>query len=66
MKTLTRNLDTLILAIAIILVWRGVWGLADLYLFPSMPVLSFTISILSGIIILFVHNLKKQDISELL
>ena len=66
MKLLRKNLDTLIIAIAIILVWRGVWGLADLYLTPTMPTVSFIISLIAGVIILFIHNSKKHDINELL
>ncbi|MFC1682361.1 hypothetical protein ACFL0X_01970 [Nanoarchaeota archaeon] len=44
---------TIIVAFAIISFWRGVWGLMDLYLFPTNLALSFSISILIGIIILY-------------
>jgi Fuseless len=51
----------LLLAFAIISFWRGVWGLMDLYLFPNYPVVSFSFSVLMGVIILFLtKNLIKK------
>lgn len=44
---------TIILAFAIISFWRGVWGLMDLYLFPQNEFISFSISVLLGILILY-------------
>lgn len=44
---------TLLIAIAIVSFWRGIWGLMDLYLFPHMLPLSFTLSIFFGLIILY-------------
>ncbi len=52
---------TIIIAFAIISFWRGVWGLMDMYLFPSHEVLSFLISVVIGIAILYeTENLKKR------
>jgi|TARA_B100002003_G_C14031461_1_gene497206 hypothetical protein len=47
-----KRFTALILGIAIILVWRGIWGLADLYLFPNSLTQSFIISIVIGLVIL--------------
>ena len=44
---------TITVAFAIILFWRGVWGLMDIYLFPENYLLSSIASILIGIIILY-------------
>lgn len=52
---------TILIAFAIISFWRGVWGLTDLYLFPNNYTLSLTISLLTGIIILYsTKNLIKN------
>jgi len=52
-----RSLKTVILTItsafAIISFWRGVWGLMDLYLFPMNRTFSLLISILIGVVILY-------------
>lgn len=44
---------TIIIAFAIILFWRGIWGLMDLYLFPKNHLMSYIVSIIIGIIILY-------------
>ena len=54
MNKRTKNVGrTIIIAFAIILFWRGIWGLMDLYLFPKNNMLSYIISIIIGIIILY-------------
>jgi uncharacterized membrane protein len=44
---------TIIIAFAIILFWRGIWGLMDVFLFPKNQLLSYIISIIVGIYILY-------------
>jgi hypothetical protein len=44
---------TIIVAFAIILFWRGVWGLMDVFLFPNNLMLSYIISIIVGVLILY-------------
>ena len=44
---------TILIAFAIILFWRGIWGLMDAHLFPKNHTLSYIISIIVGIIILY-------------
>jgi hypothetical protein len=52
---------TIIIAFAIVSFWRGVWGLMDLYLFPSSRAISYSVSVLVGIIILsLTKNLIKH------
>ena len=52
---------TIIIAFAIISFWRGVWGLMDIYLAPNNPVLSFSLSILIGVLILYAtKNLMRN------
>jgi len=48
-------LSTILIAGAIIMFWRGVWGLMDVYLFPNDPPLSYGISfIISVLLYIFV------------
>lgn len=47
-------LSTVIIATAVVFFWRGVWGIADVYLFPENYLLSSWISALVGFIILVV------------
>lgn len=47
---------TIIMFFAVVAVWRGIWGLLDLYLFPDNPTLSFIISILIGLFILIISG----------
>ena len=54
---------TILLAFAIICFWRGVWGFMDLYLFPDNLPLSFSLSILIGILILY---LTKNLLAKLI
>ncbi|MBI2043187.1 hypothetical protein HYT25_02250 [Candidatus Pacearchaeota archaeon] len=54
MKRYVRKiLNTLLIAFAIVAFWRGIWGLMDLYLFPNYEILSYFVSILIGIVILY-------------
>ncbi len=50
----------LISALAIISLWRGIWGLMDIYLFPTKKTISLIISILFGLIILFLIAMHKN------
>jgi len=57
-------LDSIIVAIAIIMLWRGVWGLMDLYLFPNQPWLSYTIGGVIGLLLLFLDDFKLTEIGR--
>ncbi len=60
-RSLKYVLFTILVALAIVSFWRGIWGLMDLYLFPQNLVLSFSLSILIGISILYAtKNLIKR------
>jgi len=51
----------LIVGTAVIAVWRGIWNLLDLYLYPTNLVLSSIISIIIGLVILIVtHQVAKE------
>lgn len=58
------NLKTFLVASGVILVWRGVLGFMDVYLFPDNAALSYIVSIILGLIIIvsddFVINELKH------
>jgi len=60
LKDLQKNHQLVVsffIGVAIVAVWRGVWGFLDLYFFPNDLVASYSISTLIGIIILgATHN----------
>jgi len=49
----------LIASIATVSFWRGIWGLMDIYLFPKNQVLSLIISIIIGLIVLFIISIYR-------
>ena len=51
---LTTLLVYLALVVAVVMMWRGVWGLMDEYLFPQNRRLSYWTSFLVGIILVII------------
>lgn len=56
------NLYSAVVGVAIILFWRGVWILADIFLFPNDMLLSAAISLIAGLFILYVNDFKLKEI----
>lgn len=45
------------------MVWRGLWGLMDLYLFSSDPLVSYLVSVFGGIFfLLLIDNFNLKDL----
>lgn len=60
-RTLKKVFYALLIAFAIVSFWRGVWGLMDIYVYPNTPVMSFVLSIIIGVIILYLtENLIER------
>ena len=51
-------LASLVIAIALISIWRGIWRLFDYYVFPDHFVLSSLITLVLGICILIITHHK--------
>jgi hypothetical protein len=64
LKERHRNLYALIVGMAIILYWRGIWGLADVYMFPNDPAISFSVSAIVGIALLFINDFRLDEIER--
>jgi len=51
---------SLVIATALVSVWRGIWGLMDVFIFPSNKLISVTISLVIGIIIFIVIHYRLK------
>lgn len=56
--------NTVVVILAIIMLWRGVWGLLDEFLFPGSPVLSYLASFGLGILILYLDGFSLDDLKK--
>jgi hypothetical protein len=54
--------DIILTASAVVMFWYGVWGLAEMYLFPSNQTFSYLVAIALGLFILWVDD---EEITEL-
>ncbi|HBI33643.1 MAG TPA: hypothetical protein DEA43_03430 [Candidatus Moranbacteria bacterium] len=52
----------LISGIGLIIFWRGIWGLMDVYLFPGNPTLSHSIAITLGLVILYFNDFSISEL----
>lgn len=50
--------------IGVIMLWRGVWGLMDVFLFPGNYILSYSASILLGAVFIFIDGDGIRDITH--
>ena len=53
----------ILVVVCVVLIWRGIWNLLDLYFLKGHPILSNGIGILIGVTILY---LPDRDIKDLL
>ncbi len=61
MKPFKQSIFTLFVGLSVVSFWRGAWGILDTYLFPNNYELSSWISMLLGLIILYLtHNWTKE------
>ena len=58
------NINMIIIAISVVMIWRGVWGILDTFLFPNYPLISYSISLVLGILILLIDNQKLDELSH--
>ncbi len=58
------NANAIVIVLAIITFWRGVWGLLDIYLFPGSPTLSHLVSILIGALILYLDDFNMNNLKR--
>jgi Fuseless len=56
--------NAIIIVLAIIMFWRGVWGLLDTYLFPGYPTLSHLVSAVIGVVILYINEFNIDNLKR--
>jgi hypothetical protein len=62
LKAHEQTFFAIIIATGVIAVWRGFWGLMDLYLFPHDATTSFIASILIGLAILGITHYTVKEL----
>ena len=48
----------------LVIFWRGLWGLLDIYLFPGNPLLSYVVSAGIGLVILYINDFSLSELSK--
>jgi hypothetical protein len=56
--------NVIVIIIGIIMLWRGVWGLLDAFLFPGWPVLSHLASMALGALLLYLDDFKIENLKR--
>ena len=56
------NLNTIVVCISVIMVWRWIWDLLDMYVFPNTPLLSDLLCIALWIAILLIDDWKLSEL----
>jgi len=51
----------LLTGLGMVIFWRGIWGLLDFYLFPGNRELSYAISAVAGLLILFINDYSLSE-----
>ena len=57
-----KNLRMIIDLLGIIIVWRGIWGILDIFIFPENQLLSYLSSIILGFILLLIDGNGLDDL----
>lgn len=52
-------------AVAMIMVWSGVWGLFDELLFPDQPIVRYTIILIAGLFFLYIDDGSIDELADL-
>jgi len=63
LRTKNQVLFALVISVAIVSVWRGIWGLMDFYLYPQDPVMSYGLSVVIGTVILVATGLFVEEMT---
>jgi uncharacterized membrane protein len=56
------TLNTLIVIVAIIFIWRSIWSLADIFIFPEDKVFSNVFTLVLGFTLLFFDDFKLDEL----
>jgi len=62
LKSKHQIIFSILIAFAVVSFWRGIWGLMDEYLFPGNYELSLWISLIIGVLILFLTDYITKEL----
>lgn len=63
-KTRHPSANVFFIIFAIIMVWRGIWGLLDIYFFPGSPTFSHLTCLLIGAAILYLDDFRIDNLKR--
>ena len=63
-KNYDSNRNIFVVCIAIVMIWRGIWDLLDMYIFPNHPLISNLVCIGIGIAVLLMDDGKLWELQE--
>ena len=52
----------LLVALAVVMLWRGIWGILDLYFFPNNSVASYLSSLIIAFAILYFDDFHLKEL----
>jgi Fuseless len=64
LKALHPSANVLVIIFAIIMVWRGIWGLLDIYFFPGYPAFSHLTCLVIGAAILYLDDFRIDNLKR--
>lgn len=56
--------SVLLTVIGVVFVWRGIWGLADTFLFPEYEAFSYMVSIFIGLVVLYADDKRISELDH--
>lgn len=56
------NFYAIFVGLALVMFWRGAWGLMDMYIFPDYELNSYIASIILSLVLLFVIRRRIGDL----
>ena len=59
-----KNLRIFIDVVGVIIIWRGIWGIFDIFVFPNNPILSYLSSIIFGFVLLLIDGNGLDDLKQ--
>ena len=62
LKPINQLIFAFVIGFAVISLWRGVWGLLDVYLFPNQYVLGLWVSVFVGVAILIATDYTTKEL----
>lgn len=56
------NIHTLVMAVAVVMIRRGVWWILDKFLFPNHELISYIVGVIIGILIIYIDDKRVDEL----